>query len=104
MGGVSGVLTGDTKEEVLEKARSWFIGAEKQGLYPRRDFAYGRADTPVEYLSPITGKMETAYVILVDMTKRPKDAKSELPFPMFSKNLSTKEKRKRWVCFVSAHT
>lgn len=104
MGGASGVLTADSKEEVLEKARDWFVKAEKGGLHPRRDFIYGRADTPVDYLSPATGKMETAYVVLVDITQRPKDTESALPFPMYSESLSAEAKKKRWFCFVSAHT
>jgi len=104
MGGASGVITGDTKEEVLEKAKKWFIGAEEQGLYPRRTFIYGKADTHVKYLSPTTGKTETAYVILVDRTKKPKETKSDLPFPMYGRDLPPEEKKKRWFCFVSAHT
>ena len=104
MGGASGVITGDTKEEVLKKAKKWFEEASKHGLWSRDDFIYGQADTPIEYDSSMTGETETAHVILVDMTEKPNDAKANLPFSTFSKDLSPEEKKKRWFCFVSAHT
>ena len=104
MGGASGVITGDTREEILKKAKKWYEEASKDGLWARDDFIYGHADTPIEYESAITGEIETAHVILVDMTKKPKNAGADLPFPMFSENLSSEEKKRRWFCFVSAHT
>jgi hypothetical protein len=106
LGGASGVITGDNKEEVLIKAKRWYEDASKQGLYPRDDYIYGHADMPVTYYSSIEHKQDTAHVILVDMqtAEKPKNAESELPFPMFTKDLSPEEKKKRWLCFVSAHT
>jgi len=106
LGGTSGVLTGDTKEEVLKKAKKFYEDADKSGLYPRDDYIYGTADTPVKYFSSMSGMSETAHVILVDMesTQKPKDAKLDLPFPMFTKDFSEEEKKKRWLCFVSAHS
>jgi hypothetical protein len=106
MGGTSEVLTGNTKEEILKKAKLWYERADELGLYPRDNFVYGRADIPVTYHSSIENCQNTAHVILIDTkrTELPNDADFEIPFSVFTKKLSQKDKKKRFYCFVSAHT
>jgi len=110
MGGTSAVLTGDTREEVIEKAKKWYKRALDFGLYPR-DFIYGRGETKIVFEHcrdkecPLCrGEPLEAYVHIVDIKERPPDAESELPFPLFSKHLPEEDKKKRYFCFVSAHS
>jgi len=109
MGGSSEVLVGDTREEVIEKAKKWYMEALQLGLFPRR-FVYtpnlviefqhcSREDCAVCRGEPIE-----IYLTIADIKERPKDAESELPFGIFSEGFSEEKKSKRFFCFVSAHS
>jgi len=111
MGGTSGVLTGDTREEVIEKAKRWYVKALNFGLFPRDEWIYGKGDVEITFRHCKSeecpwcgGQPLKARVIIVDRTKRPPDAESEYPFPLYSRFLSEEAKHKRYFCFVSAHS
>lgn len=106
MGGASEFLTGNTKEEVLKKAKNWYERASKMWLFPRDNFVFGQATVPVTFHSFAENCQSTAHVILIDTKKAdlPTDDNFEMPFSLFTKNLSQKEKKMRFYCFVSAHT
>ena len=111
MGGASAVLTGDTREEVIEKARKWYEEASVWMLEPRT-FIYGEGNTEVQYYHChdktcpyCRGAPFKAGVIVVDITKKPKKAESDYPFPCFNQLSNTPEERaKRFHAFVTAHT
>ena len=109
MGGASGVIAGDTRKEVIEKAKEWYRDALEAGLFPRR-YIY-EPNKVIEFQHceredcPVCGGMSMkAYLTIADIEDRPEDAESELPFGIFSDSLNEEEKSKRFLCFVSAHT
>jgi hypothetical protein len=109
MGGASQVLTGDTREEAIKKAKEWYSSALSAGIFPR-DYIYGKGETEIEFnhcKNPkchcCEGKPMKASVHVVDTTQKPKDANVPYPFPFFSGHLNAEQKAKRWFCFVSAH-
>ena len=111
LGGASSVITGDTREEVIEKARTWYEKGLVYMLEPRA-FIYGEGETELTYYHChdkecpyCQGEPFKANIIIVDTTERPKDAESEYPFPFFNQMSNTpKERAKRFHAFVSAHT
>ena len=106
MGGTSGVLTADTKEELIAKATEWYRGALGSGLHPRK-FIYAVntiLDIKVGHSSKVTG-----YLTVFDMndTKNILDAalsETKYPFGIYSEGLSAEAKGKRFFGFVSAHS
>ena len=108
MGGASSVLAGDTKEEIIEKAKKWYLGAYQAGLYPRR-YIY-EPNTSIEFFHckkntcPLCGgEVLRAYVTIADIEEKPEDAESDLPFTTYSEALRDEDKEKRFFGFVSAH-
>jgi hypothetical protein len=109
MGGASHIITGDTQEEVIEKAKKWYSSALGAGLFPRT-YVYGKGETEIEFkhcnnaeCQCCGGNPMKASVHVVDTKQKPKDAKAKHPFPFFSEHLNAEQKAKRWFCFVSAH-
>lgn len=100
LGGASGVLTGDTRQEVIDKATKWYKGAFKCGLWPRV-YVYGKGDIEIEV--ECKGQKATAYIQVIDTTQKPADAETVYPFPFFSKFVDEAKLKKRYHTFVSAH-
>ena len=101
MGGTSGVLTADTRDELLSKAVKWYRGALVAGLEPRK-FIY-----PVNTILKIQvghNSILTGYLTIVDINDKPKFSETEYPFGIYSEGLSAEEKGKRFFGFVSAHS
>lgn len=101
LGGASSVVTGDSVEEVLEKAKKWYEDALNAGLWPR-DYVYGRGkkEVKLDVDAKIFGEV-VAHVTVVDIADKPENAESELPFmEMFYGKV---DRSKRYHAFVSAH-
>ena len=110
MGGSSDVLTADTREEAIEKAKQWYESAIKLGLWPRT-YIYGKGDVEIVYHDCKSescfcgGQPLKANIIVVDITEKPKDAETKYPFDYFSRMcLNAEQRKKRFHAFVSAHT
>ena len=114
LGGSSYVVTGDTREEVIEESKRWYVAAASHGLWPRT-FIYDKGDVEIIYNCPACGtEMDKncsccggqplkAGIIIADTTEKPPNAEADTPFPMFN-NWGAEHPERRFHAFVSAHT
>jgi len=110
MGGASTVLTSDSREELIEKAKEWYDSAMHMWIFPR-DYIYGKGETEIVFhdcknkdCGFCGGEPLKASIFVTDTKERPSDAESEHPFPFYSKFLKEEALNKRYFAFVSAHS
>lgn len=102
MGGSSGWLTSDSKEELKKNVLAWYSsGFYEHGLYPRwnkKDFK-SESDLEKEGIEFITVRTDIDEKVPIKIIET-----KDIPDGFYKGHMRKKDLEKKFACFVSAHT